>query len=310
MGTASWTDPSLARSGWYPDRAASAGDRLRYYASQFPLVEVDSTYYFLPSERNSTLWVARTPPGFVFNIKAFSLLTGHPARAEALPRHLNLSGGKKRVYADTLSKEAIDDIWGRFLSALQPLADADRLGAILFQFPPWFGISRANRRAILDCAQRCHPWRVGVELRNPTWFSEESWPETVDFLEGHDLPFVCVDMPQGLDESVPPRVAVTSDLALVRFHGRNAEEWNSGSVQSRYDYGYSEAELGEWVPRIQALASSAEKTHVLMNNHGHHAPRDGAALAGLLAAAGLRLVPPPPAAVADTPAHPDQATLL
>jgi uncharacterized protein YecE (DUF72 family) len=105
-----------------------------------------------------------------------------------------------------------------------------------------------------------------------------------------------VDMPQGLDESVPPRVAATSDLALVRFHGRNQDEWNSGSAESRYRYQYSVEELAEWVPRIEQLSAGAERTHVLMNNHGHHAPRNGADLAALLRDAGARLVDPPPPA--------------
>jgi len=311
IGTASWTDPSLAKSGWYPPEATGPADRLRYYASRFPLVEVDSTYYFLPSERNSALWVARTPPGFVFNVKAFSLLTGHPTKVAALPKDLARPADKKRVYPDALDPKALDTIWDRFLGALEPLDRAGRLGALLFQFPPWFGISRSNKLTVIDCARRCHPWRVAVELRNPTWFSEENWAETLDFLEGHDLPFVCVDMPQGLDESVPPRVAVTSELAMVRFHGRNAAGWNSGSAQSRYDYGYRPDELAEWVPRIQEMSTQAERTHVLMNNHGHHAPRNGADLADLLRAAGINPQPAPEAPEQAGPAgDPDQGTLL
>ena len=295
VGTASWTDPTVAASGWYPHGVTSAADRLRYYATQFPLVEVDSTYYFLPSERNSVLWSQRTPPGFLFNIKAFGLLTGHPVKVDALPEEVNRPAGKSRVYAGALDPKDYHLVWDRFLNALQPLDAAGRLGAILFQFPPWFGISRANKASILDCAKRCSPWPIGVELRSPSWFTDDSWGETVDFLEGHDLPFVCVDMPQGLDESVPPRTAATSDLALVRFHGRNRENWNSGSAQSRYQYSYSGAELGEWVPRIEALAESTGQTHVLMNNHGHHAPRNGADLAGLLRAASVPVADAPPA---------------
>src|SRR5436305_9373518 len=84
VGTASWTDKTLLESGWYPDDATSAEDRLRFYAEQFPLVEVDSTYYTPPNERNSELWAARTPPYFRFNVKAFSLLTQHPTKVSAL----------------------------------------------------------------------------------------------------------------------------------------------------------------------------------------------------------------------------------
>lgn len=302
IGTASWTDRTLAKSGWYPPEAKSAEDKLRHYATQFPLVEVDSTYYFMPSERNSELWAQRTPPGFTFNIKAFSLLTGHPTKVEALPTGMSVPEDTKRVYPDALTDAQRDEVWDRFLSALTPLDDAGRLGAILFQFPPWFGISRDNKHAVIECARRCHPWRIGVELRNPSWFTDDNWPETVDFLEGHDLPFVCVDMPQGIRGSVPPVVKATSDLALVRFHGRNAKDWHSGSVESRYRYIYSDDELAEWVPRIESLAEEAETTHVLMNNHGEHAPRNGADLAQLLRTAGTKLVEPPPPPTPTPPA--------
>ncbi|MDX6222587.1 MAG: hypothetical protein QOD91_1641, partial [Frankiales bacterium] len=80
VGTASWTDKTLLASGWYPEDATSPGDRLGFYAEQFPLVEVDATYYSPPNERNSQLWAERTPEGFVFNVKAFSLLTQHPTK--------------------------------------------------------------------------------------------------------------------------------------------------------------------------------------------------------------------------------------
>src|SRR5918992_1344351 len=98
IGTASWTDKSLLGSGWYPKGADSAEERLKFYATQFPLVEVDSTYYFPPSEKNSELWVERTPPDFTFNIKAFSLLTQHPTKVEALYKNLQPEVDKRNVY--------------------------------------------------------------------------------------------------------------------------------------------------------------------------------------------------------------------
>jgi len=117
---------------------------------------------------------------------------------------------------------------------LEPLRAAGKLGALLFQFPHWFPISKANKRYILDCAKRAAPMKICVEFRQPTWMNEENREETLQFLEGHDLPYVCVDMPQGFKSSVPPVVAATSDLAVVRFHGHNRDEWESGSVQRRF----------------------------------------------------------------------------
>ena len=89
VGTASWTDPTLVKSGtFYPPWAKTARDHLKFYAGQFQTVEVDSTYYSLPSERNAKLWAERTPEGFIFNIKPFALMTQHPAEVSRLPKDL------------------------------------------------------------------------------------------------------------------------------------------------------------------------------------------------------------------------------
>jgi uncharacterized protein YecE (DUF72 family) len=282
IGTASWTDKSLLGSGWYPKGVDSAEERLRFYAANFPLVEVDSTYYFPPSEKNSELWVERTPEDFTFNIKAFSLLTQHPTKAEALYKDMP-KPDKKNVYPKDLDPKVIDEVWDRFLSALEPLDAAGKLGVLLFQFPPWFTISRANKAYVLECAKRAAPMNICVEFRNKTWMEERNVRETLDFLEGHGLPYVCVDMPQGFTSSIPPVLAATSDLALIRFHGHNADEWESGSVQRRFAYLYSEKELTAWAPRIEKLASEAKETHILMNNcHADYAQRNARELAELL----------------------------
>ncbi len=293
IGTASWTDKSLLASGWYPKEAKTAEDRLRFYADHFPLVEVDSTYYFPPSEDNSRRWVDRTPKDFTFNIKAFSLLTKHPTKSDALYKDLDVPQDKKRLYPDDLDQAAIDEVWDRFLSALEPLQDANKLGALLFQFPPWFTISKANKQYILECAKRTSPIPILVEFRNETWMNDRNREETLDFLEGHGLAYVCVDMPQGFRSSIPPVVAATSDLAALRFHGHNAEEWESGSVQRRFKYLYSKEELQEWVPRIQKVASETKKTHVLMNNcYRSYAQQNAKELADLLTSANASVVLP------------------
>lgn len=283
VGTASWTDKSLLQSGWYPKGVDSAEERLRFYAEHFPLVEVDSTYYFPPSEKNSELWVERTPENFTFNIKAFSLLTQHPTKPQALYEDLRVKTDKKNLYLDDLKPEAVDEVWERFLSALEPLHAAGKLGALLFQFPHWFPISKRNKQYILECAKRAAPMKICVEFRQPSWMTEGNREETLQFLEGHDLAYVCVDMPQGFKSSVPPVVAATSDLAVIRFHGHNAEEWESGSVQRRFAYLYTDKELKAWAPKIKQLASEAQETHVLMNNcYSNYAQQNAKELAELL----------------------------
>ena len=148
IGTASWTDKTLLEPGlFYPEGMKSPAERLAFYAENFPVVEVDSTYYGLPSERNAELWVERTPDDFIFNVKAFATLTQHPTTARGLPKELreDLPEDKTRFYPRDLPGPVVDEIWTRFLGALEPLARASKLGALLFQFPEWFPPSRENR---------------------------------------------------------------------------------------------------------------------------------------------------------------------
>ena len=285
VGTASGTDKTLLASGWYPDDVETAEQRLAYYASQFPLVEVDSTYYTPPNERNSELWAQRTPEGFTFNVKAFSLLTQHPTKVSALYKDLRPDTDKRNVYLKDLDKDVVDQVWERFLAALEPLHAAGKLGAVLLQFPQWFPIGKRNRRYLLECKERCEPYRVCVEFRNRTWMSDENREETLDFLRSYALPYVCVDMPQGYPSSVPPVVAATAGLAVVRFHG-HSDKWNSRDIYERFGYRYEESELREWAPRIQALSEESENVHVLMNNcYRNYAQVNARQLADLLAAA-------------------------
>jgi len=282
VGTSSWTDKALLASGWYPPSADTAEKRLRYYATKFPIVEVDSSYYTPPNERNSVLWVSRTPKRFTFNVKAFSLLTQHPTRPDALYRDVRPETDKPTLYLKDVDPQTVDVVWSRFLAALAPLHDAGKLGAVLFQFPPWFGLNRANKRYVLEVQARCDPFPTCVEFRHASWLSEENRKETLDFLASHGVPLVCVDMPQGYRNSVPPVTAATADLAVVRFHG-HSRTWTSRDIHERFGYRYSEAELRDWVPRLEHLASQTQTTHVIMNNcYRDYAQTNAEQLAALL----------------------------
>ena len=268
VGTASWTDPTLIESGWYPPEASTPEQRLRYYARQFPLVEVDATYYALPNRQTAAAWAARTPPGFTFNVKAFSLFTQHPTRVAALPADLRqavATVGKDRVYLKDVDPAVAGEAWDRFLAALDPLRQAGKLGAILLQFPPWFPISRAHKDYIVSCAARAAPRQVSVEFRNQTWMTPANQDETLGFLAGHGLPYVCVDMPQGHRDSIPPVLAATAGLAVVRLHG-HSDRWESRDIHERFGYRYTDRELADWASEIGALARRAEATNVLFNN--------------------------------------------
>ncbi|GAB3967905.1 hypothetical protein GCM10029978_036290 [Actinoallomurus acanthiterrae] len=125
--------------------------------------------------------------------------------------------------------------------------------------------------------------RVCVEFRNHTWMSEGNREETLDFLRRYDVPYVSVDMPQGHASSIPPVLAATSGLAVVRFHG-HSDKWTSKNIYERFGYLYEERELKEWAPRLRRLAEDADTTHVLLNNcYRDYAQRNAAQLAALLA---------------------------
>ncbi len=291
-GSCSWTDRTLVEEAdWYPQRTMSAEDRLRYYASQFPLTEIDSTYYAPPAERQVALWAERTPEGFRFDVKAYSLLTGHPTRPRSLWRDLREGldpevAEKRNVYPKHLGPEAMDEAWRRFEAALRPMHEADKLGAVLFQYPPWFGPRRDNRAEVEALRERLPDYRISVEFRSPRWLeSERDRERTLGMLQDLGLVFVCVDAPAVSE--LPRLMAVTNpDLFMVRFHGRSDSTWNdtSKSAAERFKYLYSDDELEEFVAPIAEHASEARETHLLMNNcYRDYSVRNAAQLRDLLA---------------------------
>jgi len=278
-GTASWTDKSLLEPGlFYPSGVNKPEQRLAFYAEQFPIVEVDATYYALPSEKNAEAWVQRTPDDFIFNVKAFSLMTQHPTNARGLPKDLrealpDETLDKPRIYPRDLPQAVIDETWVRFFAALRPLNDAHKLGAILFQFPEWFPPSVENRDYMLGCGDRVAAELPGVacavEFRNEGWMRNDvRQARTLEVLREHGLAYVCVDMPQGFNTSIPPVAEATAPLAVVRFHGRRKDTWGDRNITThdKFGYDYTQAELAEWGPKITHLADEAREVHVLMNN--------------------------------------------
>jgi len=293
VGTCSWADKTLADSGWYPATAKTPEDRLRFYAEQFPIVEVDATYYGLPSERNAALWVERTPDDFVFDVKSYALFTHHPAALRSLPKDLREAlppalQEKRNLYYRDAPPDLRDELWARFTSALLPLDSAGKLGTVLFQFPPWFLPGRDSSDYILEAKERLGQYTIAVEFRNNLWLSQRNQERTLKLLADNAISYVCVDEPQGFRSSVPSVVAATAPVALVRMHGRNYETWEKKGIGAaeRFDYLYGEEELEEWLPRVRQLAQGAREVHVLMNNcHNDFAVRNARQLADRLGAA-------------------------
>jgi uncharacterized protein YecE (DUF72 family) len=293
LGTCSWTDPTLVESeNFYPRKTMTAEERLGFYADQFPVVEVDATYYAPPSERVAGMWVERTPQSFRFDVKAFRLLTQHPTPhnslwkefREGLPDDVK---AKKNVYVRDLPREMQADAFSRFAEALMPLHSAGKLGLILFQLPPYVYPTRGSFGYLKWAAEQLSEYRMAVEFRNSRWMDDEHATETLEFLERHAMAYVCVDEPQGFTSSVPPITAATADVAEVRFHGRNAENWEKRGISAaeRFRYDYPKDELQEWVPRIESLAESAGEVHAMMNNcYADYGVRSARTLADLLSA--------------------------
>jgi uncharacterized protein YecE (DUF72 family) len=293
VGTASWTDPTMTAAGvFYPAGADSAEERLQYYASTFPVVEVDATYYALPAERTAQLWVDRTPPDFTFDIKAHALMTGQGTETKRLPKVIRDElpeplRAKPRIYAKDLPAELHDLVWTMFREGLEPLEKRGQLGSILLQYPKWVFPSSENRAVIEEAVVRLGGWTCAVEFRNGSWLNEKNAERTIRFLADRGIPFVMVDEPQGFKSSVPPEVVVTSsELALVRFHGRNAETWEKKGITpaERFRYLYSHDELSEWVPRIREAAKEAKEVHLMFNNcYANYGTTNAREIAALLA---------------------------
>ncbi len=275
-GVAGWTDPTLlARGVFYPDDATSAEARLRHYASHLPMVEVDATYYTFPSFDTSSRWVERTPSNFVFNIKAHSLMTGHPTDPARLPKWLTedlplrLRAGSN-VYSHHFSTEALDEVWRRFLSALEPLRESGKLGAIMLQYPRWFKPARAAAADLNLARQRLNDWPATVEFRHREWLVDRVRKRAFGLLRELEFSYVAVDSPPGMESSVPPEMEVTNPrLAMFRFHGRRTETWerHNDEVAERYRYLYDKAQLRGWLPVIERAIDEAMNVHLTFNNN-------------------------------------------
>lgn len=291
VGTCSWTDQTLVKeTDWYPKRSMSAAERLAYYSARFPIAEADSTYYFPPTPQLTKGWAERTPPSFTMNVKAYSLMTGHPAKPNSLWPDLRDSVkaefvGKSNVYMSHLPGEAVEEVWNRFRYALKPLIDAGKLGAVLMQYPEWFTAKKDNRAEVAAIRERWDDVPVCVEFRSPTWLAaSEDRDRTLGILRDFDLSLVIVDAPPA--SHLPALEEVTTPhLAVVRFHGRNDETWKdqTKTAAERFKYLYSKPQLRSWVPRLERLADRADRVHALMNNcYQDYGVRNASDLASLL----------------------------
>jgi uncharacterized protein YecE (DUF72 family) len=274
VGTCSWADETLTRV-WYPKGVRSGEARLRHYAERFDTVEANSTYYRLPEPELVANWAERTPEGFTMHVKAFGLMTRHPVKVEALPEDLrDVMPVDERGRVDRPPRELRAEVFRRFSRALEPLRTTGKLGGILLQFPSYVVYKPASLDYLEWAADQLAGEEILVEFRHRSWLDEEHRAQTLAFLEARGLTYVVVDAPKTEAKNlVPTVVARTSEIAYVRFHGRNAGTWNkrTGSAAERFDYLYSDEELREWVPPLRELADESEVVYAMFNNNGRSA---------------------------------------
>ena len=295
VGICSWADPALIEAGtFYPKKSMSAEARLRFYAGVFDVVEVNATYYAIPDVLTVRRWAERTPPGFVFHVKAWSLMTGHHPRPQSLPADVQavLPEGVRRsprgeILADDVPAEGVDAAFRLFRASLAPLAEAGKLGYVLFQFAPWVHFEPARLDYLASLPERLPGTTVAVEFRHRSWFPDHA-DETLRALRAARLAHVITDAP-AVGGAVPHVTAVTAPTAVLRLHGRNAEGFlrqlrgEEPSVREKYDYLYSDAELAALVPEIGGLAEDSEEVFVSFNNNNRDYPvRNALALRRLL----------------------------
>lgn len=241
IGPAGWSYPD-----WngivYPRRRPARFDHLEYLASYFNLIEINSTFYRVPTPSTCSSWARRVShhPDFKFSVKAFQGFTHAQSRASER------------------------DVAG-FKAAVGPLLEADRLSTVLIQFPWSFRFSQPNMRYIAKLVGWFAPCETSVEVRHGSW----GRPEAIRFFVEEGIVMCGVDQPLIGDSLRPDRFVPGHDSAYLRFHGRNRVEWfrRDTNRDLRYNYLYSIDELSDWVERIQEIGQEVGRLHVVLNNH-------------------------------------------
>jgi uncharacterized protein YecE (DUF72 family) len=284
VGICAWADPALIEDGsFYPRKSMTPEARLRFYSAVFDTVEVNSSYYAIPDVRHVLGWAQRTPPGFVFSVKAYGAMTGHHARPESLPAEMRAllpehpaRTRRGEIDAGSIPPEALDAAFALFRASLRPLAEAGKLGYVLFQFAPWVRFGERRLEYLASLPERLPGWTLAVEFRDRSWFPDRA-EETLRVLRDAGLAHVIVDAPAA-PNAVPRVVRITAPTAVFRLHGRNRHGWlrqlrgEEPAVREKYDYLYSEAELGGMLADVKAVAEESEQVFVSFNNNNRAYP--------------------------------------
>lgn len=270
IGTCSWAEKSLIESGtFYPEGVNTPESRLRYYAQHFDTVEVDSSFYAIPTPHMVSAWIERTPAGFLFHLKALSPLTGHGIDPKTLPvelRELLPTADRDRESVQISEPSLLRLLASACVGALEPLRTARRLGFVVFQFPPWFGYKKANLDYLLYCKELMGGLPIAVEFRHGSWLTHHHADTVFQFLREHKITYITCDEPQyGTLATAPFLPESTTSMAYLRLHGRNAENWLTHATP-RYDYLYRCKELEEFAAVALQLSCRTSMVFIMFNN--------------------------------------------
>ncbi|WP_270994635.1 DUF72 domain-containing protein [Listeria seeligeri] len=222
------------------------------YAAHFPVVEVDTSFYAIPSPRTTANWAAQTPEEFRFVVKAFSAMTKHKEWSQ---------------YFD--SENAM---YTAYMDMIAPISETGKLKAILFQFPPYFNCTKENVAYLKYIAGKMGDLPVAIEFRNNSWYTEQNTEKTLEQLKELGFIHTVVDEPQVGSGSVPIILRETSsEMTMVRLHGRNQYGWMKASSpewrEVRTLYRYNDEEIKEWAKYVEHLQKLSKEVVVIFNNN-------------------------------------------
>jgi uncharacterized protein YecE (DUF72 family) len=260
IGTSGWSYPT-GKGTWngvfYPPKPAARGrgkgkfDELAFYAEHFDTVEINSSFYGVPAPSTTKSWASRTPEGFEFSLKLYQKFT-HPEMFHKASGQDPWSLGAKDV--------------DEFRRALDPLAEAGKLGALLAQFPASFKNEPDSRGYLEWLLEQFRDYRVAVELRHRTW--SDAPTDTLDMLEASNAAWTQIDEPKfrlSIRQDLKPNVR---SFYYLRLHGRNAKQWwGHEKSEDRYNYLYSTEELEPFAEAVADASKRVKKSYVYANNH-------------------------------------------
>ena len=260
IGLTGWSDHVLLE--------ANKKTKLEDYASHFPFVELDTSFYAIPSEKNLHSWISKTPESFQFIPKAYQAMTQHKKWSEEFT-------SESQMFQD-------------FLTRFEPMLEQNRIKAFLFQFPPYFGCTKENVNYLRKIRTWMKDTPIAIEFRNSSWYSSQNKESTLAFLTEHQFIHTVVDQPPTPNNSVPLVPENTNKtLTLLRLHGRNFEGWQGGNGKNwrseRTLYEYNQEELKQFADIILELGKETDEVAVIFNNNsGGHAAKNAKELQAIL----------------------------